>query len=147
MKKEKLIQIRQTDEIVNLLDSFTPDLESLKSGCVDKQSMAEKFKRNGTVLALKESDEWLGFVAFYENDRVSNTAFLSMIAVNKRYRRRGWGEYLLECVINHARVAGMNNLKLEVAKKNNDAKAFYRNLGFKKCGEETAQSIFMVREI
>lgn len=55
---------------------------------------------------------------------------LSLLAVRTDYQRRGLGKSLLAWVEKSAVTAGIHTMRLEVRAQNQEARRFYRNIGF-----------------
>lgn len=142
-----LRQVTSQEKIHSILTAFTPYLNSLKSGSIQKEQIAIKFHNYGIVLEIEEKDSTIAFAAFYCNDEISKLAFLSMIAVLPCARQCGYGKLLMNEVVKIARGHGMEHLKLEVRKTNLSAINFYKSLGFHMLNEERTQSLFMQKEL
>ncbi len=69
--------------------------------------------------------------------------FVQMVAVFPEARRGGIGRLLMECMEERGRQAGARRLALDVLMENEDARAFYRALGFTE--EFTVQSRLLTR--
>lgn len=132
-----LNRIAEKEKIREVLEMFADVLESLSRGEEFRCLMAEKFASNANLIELEENDRILAFAAFYANDLVSRTAFLSMIAVLPEYRGRGLAQHLLDAMCTEAEVRGMVRLRLEVKKYNLPAITFYRNHQFSTVDELT----------
>ncbi len=139
-------RIEDKASIADLLNEFTPCLESLSSGRVDIGEQAEKFSRHASVLRLSCANRSIGFAAFYHNDSLTRTAYLSMIAIKPEYARRGYGIMLLKYVEGIAEASGMSCLKLEVLRTNLSAQSFYSKLGYNMF-KETDDSVYMEKNI
>ena len=140
-------ELKKRKDIENVLIMFSPYLQTLSSGSVDKKSFSKKLSDFGKVIVMEENENVIGFAAFYCNDFKSKEAYLSYIAVKKEFLKCGYGKRIMESVILRARLAGMHSLKLEVRKDNDIAIAFYKHLKFQKISQETDHSIFMKCEI
>ena len=141
-----VIKIEDFDSAVLLLDDMSSSLRSLSIGPDYRRTMAEKFLKYGTILAVRKNGCYAGFSAFYANDTENRIAFLSMIAVKKDFRGLSIGRLLLEKTIEAAKQNNMEKLKLEVARDNAGAIRFYHNNGFEICSE-TEKSFFMIKNI
>ena len=141
-----LVKIENLDSAISLLDEMSESLRSLSAGSDYRRTMAEKFLKYGTILAIQKDSCYIGFSAFYANDTENHTAFLSMIAVKKDYRGLSIGKELLDKTIEASKRNNMKKLKLEVLKDNIKAIRFYQNNGFEICSE-TENSFFMIKDI
>lgn len=63
--------------------------------------ISKKFSKYAEFYCLKQENEPIGFIAFYDNNQETKTAFLSMIIVSKEYQGKGVGKYLLNNVLNN----------------------------------------------
>jgi ribosomal protein S18 acetylase RimI-like enzyme len=61
-------------------------------------------------------------------------AHLSLLAVRRGYRRLGIGRRMVEWLESSARVAGTFLVRLELRSANEEARAFYRELGYRETG-------------
>ncbi len=59
---------------------------------------------------------------------------ITFIAVHPTYQRRGLGKFLFSELIKYSKSLQTNHINLEVKKNNEQAKAFYKSLGFKTVG-------------
>lgn len=71
----------------------------------------------------------LGFVAFYDNDVQGKKAYISSIAIDSKYRRRGIAKKLFNMAKDRADAKGMEMICLEVNSGNTDGIKFYNALG------------------
>jgi ribosomal-protein-alanine acetyltransferase len=81
--------------------------------------------------AAEEESEIFGFLVVR---RVDAEWELENIVVASGMRRRGTGTLLLTELITEAQAAGGSVLFLEVRESNQDARAFYRKMGFEEAG-------------
>lgn len=108
-------------------------------------SLAEKFSKSACFLAAYSDEKLAGYVAFYCNDTVSKTAFISIIVVKKCFQRIGLGSTLIDEAISTSKKNGMKRIRLEVDKNNEKAIAFYKKKGFKI--ESDTETIYMTVDI
>tara|TARA_Y100001968_G_scaffold281580_1_gene278901 strand:+ start:640 stop:1095 length:456 start_codon:yes stop_codon:yes gene_type:complete len=59
---------------------------------------------------------------------------ITFIAVHPLYQRRGLGKFLLSDIIKRSKSLQTNSIYLEVKNNNEQAKAFYKSMGFKTVG-------------
>lgn len=105
--------------------------------------LAKKFSISAHVVQMCNDNKLVGFAAYYCNDFKNKNAFLSMIIVLKEYQSMGAGGILLKHIIEECKSEGMENLLLEVDKKNEFAIKFYLKKGFVFLEKETENSRFM----
>ena len=104
--------------------------------------LSKKFSKYAEFYCLKQEDEPIGYIAFYDNNQETKVAFLSMITVSKEYQGQGLGNRLLNKMIEVCRIKGMNSITLEVDKTNENAIVFYEKHGFSKISKESNISFF-----
>lgn len=74
----------------------------------------------------------VGLVAVYLNDK-SITVFITSISVKSCFKRMGIGSNLLNMCLTDAAEKKIYKIQLEVEKKNTNAIAFYKTIGFNVC--------------
>ncbi len=92
------------------------------------------FDPEGIFLAFHDGDP-VGFcVVFINRDIVKNTgdrrAYVSDLACDRQYRRKGIGSYLLSRAAEYARARDMEALELDVDAENPHALHVYERMGF-----------------
>ncbi len=108
--------------ISDLQSQIIPPLDEMG---VDIKEYANKLYKNADLLVAYKKEEIVGVAAVYANDGGSRCAYLSFIAIYRKYQGRGYGTALLNCAENTAKKNNMCVLKLEVFKKNRRALEFY----------------------
>lgn len=144
---EKIIKLNTFNEILEVLEVFSDSLNSLSAGRTVRENFAKKFLDNGIVLALKNSDEIVGFIAFYSNDSVKKISYISMIAVSPEHKRKGYGTKLIEAAVKSSKEKNMKYIRLEVNKNNINAISFYKYFGFIFLSEQTENTCYMELEL
>lgn len=88
-----------------------------------------KILRNDATRAfvLLREEMVVGYTVFWV---AGDHAELSDIAVEREFRGRGFGDFLLRGVIDACKVLGVRSLFLEVRESNSTAQALYRKTGF-----------------
>jgi ribosomal-protein-alanine N-acetyltransferase len=79
------------------------------------------------VLTARHGDDLAGFAIMGFGD---DAAHLNLLAVERRYRRRGVGRRLVNWLEESARAAGTFIVSLEVRARNAGARRFYGTLGY-----------------
>ncbi len=138
-----IIKINNEIVVHKILDLFTPYLETLRTGKIEKDLLAKKLYENGICIVLYENREAVGFAAFYCNDYINGMAYLSLIAVKPEYGQKGYGRQLISEVKKISEKAGMKWIKLEVFKRNEIAVKFYKKQGFTFLEQKNSDSFFM----
>lgn len=89
-----------------------------------------KITRYATVIPYWVCGDLKGFIAYYNNDKSKNLAFLTMILIGRDFQGRGLGKLLIEFSIKDLTKKGFKNYGLEVLKSNENAIRLYERLGF-----------------
>ena len=121
----KIISIRRINEkdidLCYELDSNTISLWS-------KDQWGEEFKKEGIkVFGLLFSELLIGLCVFHV---VLDEAQINFFVVSEKYRKRGFGCYLMNFLIKHCEKLNINKLFLEVSHTNFTAVKFYSRFGF-----------------
>ena len=98
---------------------------------VDLDEYLAKLSSKAEILSDSAEDRCRGFVAFYCNDQEIKQAFITLVLVDPRDRHLGIGRALVKCVMDLAKRRGFASCRLEVAKRNEVARAMYLSLGFR----------------
>ena len=106
---------------------FVPPLDSR----VDLVAYSRKLSRAAINLFYRVESVDAGHAAVYANQVESGVAFLSSIAVDRRFRGSGIARALLEQVIATCRERGFRTLELEVGHLNSSAIHLYQAFGFR----------------
>ena len=119
-------QIDKTDiDLCYELDSNTISLWS-------KNQWANEFKKKGTkVLGLIFSNVLIGICVFQV---VIDEAQINYFAINKKFRKRGFGSHLMIYLIKKCKKLNLNKLLLEVSQDNCTAEKFYSSFNFSTVG-------------
>ena len=119
-------QINNKDiDICYELDSNTISLWS-------KQQWANEFKKDGTkIFGLLIKNLVIGICVF---QIVLDEAQINYFVVNKKFRKRGFGSYLMNYVIKKCEKLNLKKLLLEVSQSNVTAERFYSRFDFSTVG-------------
>lgn len=115
----------------------------IKKEIMDFHGYTEKVFSKALMISANIGCEPIGIIAFYMNDYVSRTAYITQVAVNPLYQGRGIGKLLLSRFLSISKEAGMKTAKLEVKKRNERAKQLYGTFGFQEMEEASFESIYM----
>ena len=120
-----MISIKQINEkdidLCYELDSNTISLWS-------KKQWANEFKKGNTkVFGILLSNLVIGICVFHV---VLDEAQVNFFAISQKYRKRGFGTYLMKYLIKECEKLDINKLFLEVSLNNFAAEKFYRNFDF-----------------
>ena len=124
-----MISIKQINEkeidLCYELDSNTISLWS-------KNQWAEEFKKEGIkVIGLLLENFLIGICVF---QIVLDEAQINYFVVKKKFRKRGFGSYLMNYLIQRCKEKNINRLLLEVSQKNQIAEKFYNRFDFSTVG-------------
>ena len=120
----KLIKEKDID-LCYELDSNTITLWS-------KKQWADEFKKDGiNILGLLLSNSVIGICVFHV---VLDEAQINFFVVNEKYRKKGFGSYLMRYLIKQCKQLNVNKLYLEVSKTNLIANKFYSRFDFSTVG-------------
>ena len=113
-------QIKEKDiDLCYELDSSTISLWS-------KKQWTNEFKKEGIkVFGLVHANLVVGICVFQE---VLDEAQINYFVINKNFRERGFGTYLMSYLIKYFEKQNIKKLLLEVSHKNTIAEKFYNHL-------------------
>ena len=119
-------QINKEDiDLCYELDSNTISLWS-------KKQWANEFKREGTkIFGLLITNLLIGICVFQV---VLDEAQINYFVVNQKFRKKGFGSYLMSYLINECKKLNVNKLFLEVSHTNSTAEKFYSRFEFSTVG-------------
>ena len=127
-----MISIKQINEkdvdLCYELDSNTISLWS-------KKQWTNEFKKEGIkVFGLILSNLLVGVCVFHV---VVDEAQINFFVVNQKYRKKGYGTYLMNYLIKQCELLNINKLLLEVSLSNTTAEQFYSRFDFYTVGIRT----------
>ena len=116
---------REDIELCYALDSNTISLWS-------KEQWKNELKKDGIkVIGLLLSNLVIGICVFHV---VLDEAQINFFAVNHKYRKKGFGTYLMSYLINECKKLNVHKLFLEVSHTNTTAEKFYSRFEFSTVG-------------
>ena len=92
-----------------------------------KQWQSEFTKKGVKVIALFLEKKIIGI---YVVQTIIDEAQINYFSIRQRFRRKGYGSYLMSYLIKQSEKLKIKKLLLEVSKKNSIAEAFYRKFNF-----------------
>ncbi len=124
-----MISIKQINEkdidLCYELDSNTISLWS-------KKQWAHEFKKKGTkIFGLLVKNLLIGICVFQV---ILDEAQINYFVVNKKFRKKGFGSYLMGYLIKKCEKLNLNKLLLEVSQSNLTAQKFYSRFDFSTVG-------------
>lgn len=112
------------------------------------EELFDKIDRNAAFLgAYTKNGEIAGYSAFYDNDAVNRTAYITLFCVRTQMQRMHVGTALMDASIEEAASGGMDRIKLEVLKVDKGAIEFYKHNKFVITGCATDDSYYMERSV
>ena len=104
------------------------ELDSSTISFWTKKQWASEFKKEGIkVVGLFLSGLLIGICVFHV---VLDEAQINFFVVNQKYRKKGYGTYLMNYIIKQCEVLNINKLLLEVSLTNTTADKFYNHFDF-----------------
>jgi len=128
-KHNKMISIKQLkDKDIDLCYEFDLNTISLWS----KKQWADEFKKEGTkIFGLFITNLVIGICVFQV---VLDEAHINYFVVNHRFRKKGFGSYLMSYLIKKCEKLNLEKLLLEVSQSNVTAERFYSRFDFSTVG-------------
>ena len=138
-------QINSKYDIDNIIKKFNNVLAVLNINnyyeILDKLTNYSDF-----IVAYKDTENILGYIAIYANDYNSKIAYITLIAVNRKYQGQGIGKKLIKKAEDISSSRDFEKIRLEVHKENCNAIHFYENLGFKQ-EKDNDETFYMIKEM
>ena len=120
------------NSLINLINKLDKNYIPPISNLTDIEEYCKKLIAKAIILIISIDNKDLGLIAFYANDQISKTVYISSIGLAKEIQNQGLGKKLLEKAIIKAKKNKMRKIQLEVNINNNDGLNFYINNNFKK---------------
>ncbi len=124
-KHNKMISVKQLKKKdIDLCYEFDSNTISLWS----KKQWADEFKKEGTkIIGLLITNLVIGICVVQV---VLDEAQINYFAVNQKFRKKGFGSFLMSHLIKKCEKLNLNKLLLEVSLSNVTAESFYCRFGF-----------------
>ena len=124
-----MILIKQINE--NNID-LCHELDSNTISLWSKKQWSQEFKKEDTkVLGLSFSNLVIGICVLKV---VLDEGQINYFAVEKKFRKKGFGSHLMSYLIRHCEKLNLNKLVLEVSRNNLTAEKFYSRFDFSTVG-------------
>ena len=141
-------QLHSVEEIRDVLQRYDDSATRKLTDRVESlEVFAEKLFRYAENYVMVQHNTELGFISFYANDMVTRRAYLTVIAVDARYQKKGIGSRALQFMLDECRARQMATIRLEVDTMNDNAIGFYQMHGFSIVEEASEVSVIMEREV
>lgn len=95
-----------------------------------------KITQNAEILTWHHAGELCAFVAFYANDDAARTAFITMVAVMQKHRRKNIATILVNSALSIIAFRGYRKCRLQVGIHNAGAIRLYQSIGFAKVSKD-----------
>ena len=120
-----MISVKQiNEEDIDLCYELDSDTISLWS----KRQWANEFKKeNINIIGLYLSNLLIGICVFH---LILDEAQINYFVINKRFRKKRFGSYLMNFLIEQCKKSNVNKLFLEVSQSNITAEKFYTRFDF-----------------
>ena len=93
-----------------------------------KRQWKSEFKKNGVkVVAIFKGKEIIGI---YVVHTIIDEVHVNYFSIKKRFRRRGYGSYLMKYLIKQCKKLNVRKILLEVSETNSIAEVFYSKFNF-----------------
>lgn len=125
--------------LVEVDHMFTPNLNIRilkKTGLQSFGEYVNKVISNGSILISYDEQEIEGICMMYHNDLINFTAYISVLAVKKKFQKKGIGQKLLEVSSKLAINSQMKKIALKTWRTNHDVIQFYCRSGFVKTKQD-----------
>ena len=108
------------------------ELDSNTISLWSKNQWAKEFKKDGVIVfGILYSNRVIGICVFHI---VLDEAQINFFVVNHKYRKKGFGTYLMSYLIKECEKLNINKLILEVSNTNFTAEQFYSRFDFSTVG-------------
>ena len=108
------------------------ELDSNTISLWSKKQWANEFKKEGIrVIGLLLSHSVIGICVYHV---ILDEAQINFFVLNKKYRKKGFGSYLMSYLIKRCEKLNINKLFLEVSHTNIAAERFYSHFNFSTVG-------------
>ena len=95
-----------------------------------QEELSVKYSKYANVLVLSLNNQIIGLCVYYDNDPDGNSAYISMLVVDKRYQGKGYGKVLLHEAHKRCTNKQMERIFLTVSKDNRRAIELYDSMGY-----------------
>ena len=108
------------------------ELDSKTLSLWNKNQWRDEFKKEGVkIFGILNSNLLIGMCVFQV---VLDEAQINYFVINKKFRERGFGSYLMNYLIERCKKLNVSKLHLEVSQHNTKAEKFYNRFDFSTVG-------------
>jgi ribosomal protein S18 acetylase RimI-like enzyme len=116
-------------DLLKFLRNIEEELRDTLSN-LNLETYVNKLIENAAISICHEHGEICGLIAYYCNDRVTLSAYVTFLAVSKEARGRGLGKRLMMLMLDDLKQKKFVSVSLEVEQINKTAIRMYEKLGF-----------------
>lgn len=137
------------ERVLNYLTKVKNDFSIPLDTQVNLADYSSKITKNAFIIIAKDilTNEDIGLIAMYINDKHKKTAFITLISVNHQYQGLEIGKQLLELCIFYANTLRFQLISLEVNLMNTKAIKLYHNNSFKISHHTTEETYIMIKKL
>ncbi len=121
----------QLDTAVQFLNSIAADFPIPLDQKTDIRKLVEKVYQYGYIIFAEAEHDIVGINMIYANDQVDRCAWITVLGVDKEYRRYGVAGRLIGCCEKIAKENSMTGIALFVHSENIGAVKMYQKYGFR----------------
>ena len=114
------------DFLKKIDNSFSPKLSEQTT----LSEYAKKLIKNGYIITAIIDNKIAGLIAGYINNELTKEAFISLVYVDKKYRRQNIASNLMRAFIDKTKEKKFKIISLECNKTNTNALSFYQKFNF-----------------
>lgn len=139
-----VVRDEKKEEIIYMFDDA---FEKSVVERVNFKDTLKKIKNNANVIVAVLNGEIVGYSAFYMNNFIENIVYITLIAVNEKYRGHHIGTLMMKYIKSASQLNGFCRIRLEVRKDNDNAISFYRyhSFEFERVASDT--SVYMISDL
>lgn len=135
-----MIKYEQVQTFEDILSAFTALKNEFFSFEGDLAEFCKKIYNHG-ICFVGQNNEICAAIAFYANDTVSLTAFITSVLVSRNERGKGVATHLIKMAEDYCEQKQLKRIRLEVKYKNVAAISLYKKLGYRQVEERKDSSI------
>lgn len=135
-------------ELINYLYNHDKDFPIPITNKVDIEKYVQKILKLGHCLISFDNKKIVGILIYYDNDIETNTAFLSLVSVDKEYRNQGIASKMINHLIkNMENVDYIKYIDVPTHITNETAIILYKKFGFKFTGIKKEDNTIILRKV
>lgn len=131
------------DEICRLIYQFDKFFIKHVTEKENFSSTLDKIINHGIVICAMQKEKIIGYCAFYMNDFVSKTIYISLLVVDEALQGKSVGTNIIEYIKKLGKINGFKKIRLEVDLNNKKGIRFYHNNNFIVAGKASDESNYM----